>query len=382
MGPPLLHVWPALCDPLDCSRATRPACRTESVQLMPKWGTRRLWTASGPSHRRCTNDPRATASLPCWAAMRRLSPLPDHLVRSPATRTTLLAEGLRPSEIRGRLWGPLHRGVRAWSHLPPDDAAVRVRAAALVLPEGGALTGWGAAWVHGATTLDGAGRPVEVTVPTALRVRRPELRVRHSALGPGDLAHRDGLPVTSPTRCAFDLARYGWSDEEAVVGLDVVLAAGLVSLAGLRAYVAAHPGWRGVPRARRACSLADPAAESPMETRLRMLWLEAGLPAPRANVDVGDARGRFLGRVDLLDEEAGLVGEYDRADHRTATRHAADNRREEPLEAVGLTVTRFVASDVWGARAAARARLQAAWHRAMARDRSCDAWTLPSSSTP
>ena len=44
--------------------------------------------------------------------------------------------------------------------------------------------------------------------------------------------------------------------------------------------------------------------------------------------------------ADLLDPEAGLVGEYDGEGHRELDRHVLDNAREEWFEDAGLVVVR------------------------------------------
>ena len=55
----------------------------------------------------------------------------------------------------------------------------------------------------------------------------------------------------------------------------------------------------GVRRARELLSLLDPRAESPMESYLRLLLIDAGLPRPEANANVCNADGEFLARADL-----------------------------------------------------------------------------------
>lgn len=68
-----------------------------------------------------------------------------------------------------------------------------------------------------------------------------------------------------------------------------------------------------------------------------MIWvLDAGLERPLVNWPIADADGRFLAEVDLLDARAGVVAEYDGADHRSGARHTRDVRREESLRAAGL----------------------------------------------
>jgi hypothetical protein len=90
----------------------------------------------------------------------------------------------------------------------------------------------------------------------------------------------------------------------------------------------------------------EPASESPMETRLRMLLVLAGLPRPKAQISLHDDHGWFLGRADLYYPERRLVIEYDGATHRDSL--AADNRRQNRLIDAGYRVLRFSASDVLG----------------------------------
>src|SRR5690348_18197860 len=71
--------------------------------------------------------------------------------------------------------------------------------------------------------------------------------------------------------------------------------------------------------------LAKPA-ESPMESRLRWLLLDAGLPAPEVQQDLYDNSGDFLGRADLYYPGAHLVIEYDGGNHRD--RLVSDDRRQ------------------------------------------------------
>jgi very-short-patch-repair endonuclease len=89
--------------------------------------------------------------------------------------------------------------------------------------------------------------------------------------------------------------------------------------------------------------LADAASESPMETRLRVLLVSAGLPKPCVQAEISDG-GTFIARVDLLYPEQRLVIEYDGATHRASV--AADNRRQNRLIDAGYRILRFTGSDI------------------------------------
>ena len=81
-----------------------------------------------------------------------------------------------------------------------------------------------------------------------------------------------------------------------------------------------------------------------METRLRWLLLQAGLPCPEVQANLHDASGQFIGRADLYYPEARLVVEYDGATHRD--RLVEDNRRQNLLINAGFTPLRFTAADI------------------------------------
>jgi hypothetical protein len=146
-------------------------------------------------------------------------------------------------------------------------------------------------------------------------------------------------------RTTFDLARTSPLGE-AIVAVDMALHHSLVRSEDLREFIAAHPTSKGVRQARRVLDLADPRAESPMESRLRILLVLAGLPRPAAQAELTDGRGHFLGRVDLYYPAHRLALEYDGDVHRAAL--VSDHRRQNRLLAAGYRLLRFTAADVYG----------------------------------
>ena len=153
-----------------------------------------------------------------------------------------------------------------------------------------------------------------------------------------------GLPVTSPLRTVFDLSRR-LPLIEAVAAVDMALHRRLVDLVELRAYVGANPRCRGIAQARQATELAQAAAESPMESRLRMLLILAGLPRPEVQVPLHDERGRFIGRPDLYYRAHRIGLEFDGGTHRDSL--VEDNRRQNRLLDAGCRLLRFTAADVY-----------------------------------
>ena len=82
-----------------------------------------------------------------------------------------------------------------------------------------------------------------------------------------------------------------------------------------------------------------------METRLRWLLIQAGLPRPQVQVDVHDTSGRFLGRADLYYPQARLIIEYDGANHRD--RMTEDLRRQNAILSAGYQLLRFTSADLY-----------------------------------
>jgi hypothetical protein len=98
----------------------------------------------------------------------------------------------------------------------------------------------------------------------------------------------------------------------------------------VRAAAALLPRARGSRQAREVAALADGRAESPPETRLRLLVLRAGLPPPVAQFEVRH-RGRFVARVDCAYPEHRLAIEYDGLYHAGADQFVRDRRRLNDL---------------------------------------------------
>jgi hypothetical protein len=113
----------------------------------------------------------------------------------------------------------------------------------------------------------------------------------------------------------------------------------------LATYTNTHRGLRGVRQLDVVLDLMDAASESPMETRVRVLLVRAGLPRPTAQLVVSDSWGNFVARADLGYEEQRLIVEYDGAFHWEQRR--ADDRRREAMRALGWTVLVMSAEDYY-----------------------------------
>jgi very-short-patch-repair endonuclease len=190
-------------------------------------------------------------------------------------------------------------------------------------------------------------QPADLTVPHSTRAEnRPDRRIHRSALPPGDVTMRWSLPVTTPARTWRDLA--GVILQPALLAVTDQLLGGLCTRDDLERQLASRPKGRGSARARAVLPLADPRAESPMESVLRWLIHAAGLPAPALQHQIRDASGAFLGRADFAWPDRKVLVEFDGNVHRERDVFVNDVRRQNRLIADGWTVLRFTSADVLG----------------------------------
>lgn len=211
-----------------------------------------------------------------------------------------------------------------------------------MLPPSAVFVGLTAAWMHGLDVEPAS--PVEVALPHDSHLRsRAGLNVHHCDVADEAVTIRD-IRATNLSRTLLDLcARL--SAVEALVVVDMACHAGLTDKETLLRYTDDAKGRRGVARLRRLAGLAEPA-ESPMETRLRWLLIDARLPIPEVQTDLYNSSGEFMGRADLYYPAANLVVEFDGGNHRE--RLVSDDRRQNGLIGAGYRILRFTAADVYG----------------------------------
>ena len=254
--------------------------------------------------------------------MPRIATIPRGLENAPLTVAVARRHGLEEWRLRTRAW----RRVAPATYVPAsvaDTPALKVDIASRRLPTSGAFSGYTAAWLHG-VPVPGF-EPIEVTVaaPTSVSSRAGMI-VRRRAMKIEDFDRAGGHRVTSVTRTLRDLC-VRLSLTEGVVLVDELMDA---------------------PELRRILPHAEALAESPGETRLRMVVVLGGLPRPTAQVTIRDRWGRAIGRPDLYYREQGLGLEYDGHVHNESL--AADNRRQNRLLQAGVRLLRFTAGDVLG----------------------------------
>ena len=267
---------------------------------------------------------------------------PPELAKHPFTLDEALRAGISRSALRGKPWKRLGTGLycaRSWRH----DAFQLLNGWGRLLPLGTTFAGATAGWLHG-LDLDPL-NPVEVAVPSDSGVKsRPGLTSRRCDLLQDETVIVRGLPATALLRTLLDLCT-SRPLVEALVAVDAAVRLGLTDRVALWRYTQAARGRPGSARLRDLARLAEPA-ESPMETRLRWLLLDAGLPRPQAQTELRDGSGRFLGRVDLLYPSARLIIEFDGGNHRD--RLVSDDRRQNLLTNAGYRLLRFTTAELKG----------------------------------
>lgn len=310
----------------------------------------------------------------------------------PAKAERLVAHGVTRRVLRGRRWKRTSYGFYLRPDARPSTPTQRIAEAASLLPAGGVIGGWAAAYSHGTNQLDGLNgftmRPEPVVIylpPGQHRRSTPTVRYRQDLISADDVTVRAGIPMLAAGPTALDLACRAPDLTEAVTALDAMLQARAVDYEALSARLEPLVGRRGVRQARCALELSRRGVKSTWESRLRMFWvLDLGLPSPLVNRAVYNERGEFLGEPDLLDVEAGLALEYDGASwhaerklgHRDEKQHREDNVREELLERTGLIVCRTGKPDLTEYRSQLGRRLLAARADGLSRDRRRDCWFI------
>ena len=301
--------------------------------------------------------------------------IPDELMHGPFTLERALALGLSREVVNGPRFRTPWRGVRVLRDRP-DTLEQRCRAASLVLPES-------AVFSHDTAVALGEwlvprvdGRPSRKYVPRSvipdvlLHVSVPSHLPR--PVGSGVVGHRfepsvedvglvDGLRVTSPWRTWCDLAAAGAEDTDLVILADALRRRS--PGAGARLLTERLDSWgsgRGARALRRALARSRDGVDSPMETRLRLLFADAGLPEPEVNQWVRLEDGTPVHKPDLSWPQWRVAADYDgvhhaerddeedvRAGRGSDWRQRQDNSRRDLMEDARWRLRVFTSFDVF-----------------------------------
>lgn len=233
----------------------------------------------------------------------------------------------------------LHQNV----YIPKDftlDAPSRAIAAWLWSGRSATLAGYSAAAVLGSKWLP-ADAPAELA-----RIRQPSppgILIHTGSIAADEVAAVDGMTCTSVARTCYDIGRRQPLDT-AIIRIDALLNVTNMNLDRVTDIAERYPGARGIRRLRRALDLADAGAESPQETRLRLLLVRGGVPRPVTQIPVADQWGRIRRRIDMGWPEWMVGVEYDGEQHWTNPEdHENDIVRLEFLASRGWTIVRVSA---------------------------------------
>lgn len=221
-------------------------------------------------------------------------------------------------------------------------AADRAKAAWLWSRRRGVVAGFSASALHGSEWVD-ATQPAELIHDN--RHRLPGLHVRSDNLQQDEIQRVCGVPVTAPARTAVDLACW-YPTIPAVAGIDALARSAELKEVDLQAIVRRSNGRRGIVRAKASLGLVDAGAESPKESWLRVILVQAGLPRPQTQILVHDDFGDVFARLDMGWPRAKVAAEYDGEQHRKdRIRYNWDVKRQERLQRCGWIVIRVLAGD-------------------------------------
>lgn len=258
---------------------------------------------------------------------------------------------VRKHELRSK-YAALFPGVYLASHLKPTFAH-RVEGAWLWSGRQGVVAGLAASRLYGAKWVDDT-EPVELAWTNA----RTPAGIVTSAFGlaAGETVVLGRITATSLARTAFDLARRPPLGR-AVARLDALGAAAAFDCTDVLALAARHRGVRGIRQIPRVLALHDTGAESPKETWLRLLVIEAGFPKPQTQIRVRGGSSTYY--LDMGWDDLKIAVEYDGDHHRTdRLQFAKDIKRLEELAALGWIVIRVAAGTP---REEIHARVRRAW---------------------
>jgi hypothetical protein len=233
-------------------------------------------------------------------------------------RSVAVTEGFSDAElarlVRREQLVVLQRG--AYLEEEPASAEVRQRAVVRATVAGLRTPGRGQPCVGGAAARPAA--PPAAEPQGAPHPRATGCRQRQCPRAPArrPVARRrgrlgTGLLLTDVTRTVVDLARSA-PFESAVVVADAALASRRTTpeaLAACLSRMGPVPGSRAVAR---VLAFADGRSESVGESRSRVLFSRAGLPAPQQlQLAVRRRDGGLIGRCDFGWEDAATLGEFD-----------------------------------------------------------------------
>ncbi|MGZ5397660.1 MAG: hypothetical protein ACXWEI_20105 [Mycobacterium sp.] len=163
------------------------------------------------------------------------------------------------------------------------------------------VAGLAAAALHGARWVD---EPADVEVIWRNSHPPQGIVARRERIESDEIIDIAGVPVTTPERTAFDVARHHPRDF-AVACLDALSSATGITASAVQPLFDRYPGSRHSGRAVDALGLMDGGSQSAVETVIRLALIDAGFPAPKTQIAVKDGKATA---VIAMGYEAPMVG--------------------------------------------------------------------------
>jgi hypothetical protein len=221
-------------------------------------------------------------------------------------------------------------------------AELRAKAGWLWTGRRGVVAGFAAAALHGSKWANNI-QVVEMIHDN--RRSPPGIQTHRDRIEEDEIEIVDAMPVTSPARTALDLGCW-YPTTTAVAAIDALARATNVNAADVELLARRYAGRRGIAGARQAVDLLDAGAQSPKESWLRVVLIQAGLPRPQTQIPVVNEFGSALAYLDMGWDDVQVAVEYDGEQHRSDRhQYTWDLRRSEILRRRGWIVVRVVAGD-------------------------------------
>lgn len=263
--------------------------------------------------------------------------------RKPFTKAEAMQAGIDPKHLASKAYRRLLVNVYVDSSVPLTPALC-AEAPLAVAP----VTAWAshtsAARIIGAPVPALPGEHVSV-LSAGERLNRAGVRC-HVADGTSLIWNRHGVRISAPRQMFVELATQLGLIDLVVVG-DWLVKNRQVTLGELREFCASSPH-RGARDARRAAAYVRERVDSPMETRVRMLLVLAGLPEPEVNLTIRDVDGEPKRRYDLSWPGVKVIVEYDGRHHIDRIEEwEADLERRESIDDDGWRILVLISKNIY-----------------------------------
>ncbi|MPZ96888.1 MAG: DUF559 domain-containing protein [Propionibacteriales bacterium] len=265
--------------------------------------------------------------------------------KCPFTRREFRMAGLDERRLRSAEFKTVFYGVHVHAGVP-DSILLRARAALRITDPSAHISHVSAALLHDLCPPERAG--TDVSTPEGVSRSHVDGINPHQANPAAEVVLRNGIRVSSPVQTFLDLAgMQGTNLVDLVVVGDRLVRKRLVTESGLVAAAEAWPG-RGRRRALRAARLVRAGVDSPMESRLRILIVLAGLPEPQVNVILRRRNGEWEIRLDLAYRGQKVIIEYDGRQHTEIKKQwLRDIERREQLDGWGWRIVIVTAEGIF-----------------------------------